>query len=291
MRSVADKNVAVMLAFGLPSAIIVHVLLTTWYVKRFGCDSRWEICSPRGATVAQEPTFRLDPPRRSPVAAIAWKQLRESGPIALLGLASIVGMSVLIAILASQKSPDTSGSIVITATIIGFAIAMVMGIGVPHTDTAPTANSFWRSRPINPDLWFWTKLTTALAVLIGVLVLPMLLLESQVTGREIGALFSEMRATALVHVGIFFAALMMSCLVRHAVYAAILSIPVLYLGLMSVWLANRVRRRLGWTDAVAEHVHDLTENQVAVAMAINIVACTLMAWLATRYDWGRKSRY
>jgi len=44
--------------------------------------------------------------------------------------------------------------------------------------TIPAAKlgNFWRSRPINPDLWFWAKYATGLLILLGVLYLPVALL-------------------------------------------------------------------------------------------------------------------
>ena len=40
---------------------------------------------------------------------------------------------------------------------IGLAVAMIVGIGVFLYDVGPGLSSFWRSRPINPNLWFWIK--------------------------------------------------------------------------------------------------------------------------------------
>ncbi len=45
---------------------------------------------------------------------------------------------------------------ILTSTI-GLLVALVVGIGMILTDVSPPLNTFWRSRPINPDLWFWTK--------------------------------------------------------------------------------------------------------------------------------------
>jgi hypothetical protein len=162
----------------------------------------------------------LDPPRRSPLAAIAWKQLRESGPIALAGLAGIVGIAALFVAIEPREvvaKEDLIELIALITMTFGFAIAMVIGVGVSHSDMTPKVNAFWRSRPINPDLWFWTKALTALAVLVVVLYVPFMALVSQ--SNRIGVNTLDGRIVVLVHLAVFAAAMAMSCLVRHAVYA------------------------------------------------------------------------
>jgi hypothetical protein len=47
---------------------------------------------------------------------------------------------------------------------------------------------------------------------------------------------------------------------------------------------------LGWLPP-ADYVLDLTLMQFVVGLILTFVACTLIAWLAVRYDWGKKSRY
>jgi hypothetical protein len=82
----------------------------------------------------------------------------------------------------------------------------------------------------------------------------------------------------------------MTCLVRHAVYAAILSIAVVYLGFLTAWGAWLVAGLLGWVSLRADR-WEPAETLVVLGMILSFVMSTLVAWLAMRYDWGRKSRY
>jgi hypothetical protein len=89
---------------------------------------------------------------------------------------------------------------------------------------------------------------------------------------------------------IYTAAIVMTCLVRHAVYAAILSFAVMYLGVLLVVGAVRLRElvsgQIGWDDSWKP-----SATEMAAAMILTTLVSTLVAWLAVRYDWGRKSRY
>ena len=84
---------------------------------------------------------------------------------------------------------------------------------------------------------------------------------------------------------------MMTCLVRHAVYAAILSMAVVYLGVLG-WVGSVDRRPDCCTLFHCVRIGgNQLRPQVAFGMALSFVTSTIIAWLATRYDWGRKSRY
>ena len=95
----------------------------------------------------------------------------------------------------------------------------------------------------------------------------------------------------LGQMAIFAAAVMTTCLVRHAVYAAILSLAVVYLGTLAglgLWFLAGL---LHLVPLNAVRWWEPSEAQVAFGMALSFVTSTIIAWLAVRYDWGRKSRY
>jgi hypothetical protein len=94
------------------------------------------------------------------------------------------------------------------------------------------------------------------------------------------------------YLAVFAAAAAMTSLVRQAVYAAILSIAFLYFGMASVWLAFVIAvQRGGWKVELPSDPTNMSASQMAIAMLINFVVGTLIAWLAVRYDWGRRGRY
>jgi len=283
-----------LLPLGIFTAVVVHLALAIWYVRSFGRVANLEIRSPQIAAREAGRTDWLAPPRRSQLTAVVWKQFRESGPIVLVGLAGVVGIVLLF--MAAERIVAAGGTTYTplgmiyarVAIVFGFVVALVVGIGVCLHDVAPQLSTFWRSRPINPDLWFWTKFGTGLMIVLAAIYVPILLVTLPVGLDNLWD--PDVSFIPTLHIAVFAAAVMTTCLVRHAVYAAILSIAVVYLGVLTVlatWLAagmlGLVRLNPVWWEP--------TEMQVAAGLLISFFASTLIAWLAVRYDWGWKSRY
>jgi hypothetical protein len=286
------KRYPMLLWFGLSVAAVTHLALATWYVRRFARISNLEIRSPKTAEVGARPLDWLGPPRRSPFAAIAWKQWCESGPIVLAGLAIVAGTTALFYFgnKAEGFVPPLGDVLINVSLVLGTVLAMVLGIGVMLYDVSPGLNTFWRSRPINADLWFWIKFLSGLAILLAAIYGPPLLYRMVVGSTGFSAAqHSEAWMYPFLHITIFAAAVAMTCLVRQAVYAAILSIAAAYLGIVAVGLVLTVGSLLGWVELGREYVLDLTESEVAVGLAISFVFCTVLAWLAVRNDWGQKA--
>jgi hypothetical protein len=296
------------LASGLCVAAATCIFLAGWFVYRFGRVSDVEIRSHKTVPIGSGQLDWLGPPRRTSFRAIAWKQFRESGPLALVGVAVIVGIVAMILVVERSNSIDRLTHLFevyagVTASL-GFAVAMIVGIGVFLYDVGPGLNTFWRSRPINPNLWFWTKLLSGLAIVLGAIygplviaALPRITLAATVAGREAFSSIlhgnSELLIFPALTAAIFAAAAAMTVLVRNAVYAAILSVAVVYLAMVAVAVALASARFLrgdGWPDGNSE-LSDLTAAQAAIGLLISTAISTLVAWLAVRNDWGQKSRY
>jgi hypothetical protein len=106
-----------------------------------------------------------------------------------------------------------------------------------------------------------------------------------------GINFPDAMVIPWLHLGVFAAALAMMCLVRHAVYAAILSIALICLFVGSIWVTLLAAAKFGWMQSPPDTVEQLSEFHVATSLVACFFASTVIAWLAVRYDWGRKSRY
>jgi ABC-type transport system involved in multi-copper enzyme maturation permease subunit len=279
----------------LPLAILVAaavlVALATRYVWRFGNISDLEIRSPM---TANNPPGRLDwlgPPRSSAIASIAWKQFREGWPVALAGVAIIFGVFAATFVTHWRDLADNSNNQVelihALTGVFGFVIAMILGVSVFSGDVSPGLNTFWRSRPIQPNLWFWIKFLSALAIAVAAIYLPLLL----VAGLDGLMVRPELNVIRAAQIAIFAAAVLMICLVRQAVYAAILSIAVVYLGVVTAAMVrgfSLLIRGQGWPDGIGD-LFDLSEEQVIMSLFATFVVSTLLAWLAVRNDWGQKS--
>jgi hypothetical protein len=93
-----------------------------------------------------------------------------------------------------------------------------------------------------------------------------------------------------IHIGIFAAAVMTTAFVRNAVYGAILSIAVLYLGNLVFWTAWLAAGEAGWVT-LNRNWSEPTPAKIVGGSIVTFTVSTILAWLAVRYDWGRKSRY
>ena len=180
----------------------------------------------------------------------------------------------------------------IVGVFIGFAITLIVGVGVCYYDVSPQQNTFWRSRPINPDTWFWSKFVTGLVILVIALYIPLLVVIFAFHPDPSRFLTANSGTTVFAaQIAVFAAAVATTCLVRHAVYAAILSIPLTYFGVIVVWIALKAAGVVGWITDAPNRMVDMSDSQVASGFLLTFFVCTVLGWLAMRYDWGRKSRY
>lgn len=265
----------------MAAAAISNGAMAVWFLARFGrvATGRRQLAEPAPKSV--KPAW-LDPPRRSPLAAILWKQMRETLPLAVMGAAVILCVAFTIARL--QRLPDRSPlesirMLFIAWMIVGTLVSIVAGIGVFMDDLRPGLHAFWRSRPVSIDQWFFAKVSAGALATVTVLALPPLAAAGYFYLKLTPGEFEEGFGAALlvglwVQLGIFAAAIAAITLVRQPVYAAILALGAAALvAFVAEWMDVRLHLSLaailGW---------------VAVAAVAAIVA----AWIAVRKDWGWK---
>jgi ABC-type transport system involved in multi-copper enzyme maturation permease subunit len=280
----------VVIEMAVLAAISTHLLLARWYVLRFGRAKNIGAFSPLPASRPSARADWLGLPRRSPFTAILWKQFHESGPIAVAGLAAIIFIFAVLSLtnsgyyLSPANSPHITELLVGLTVDIGFLTTLIVGIGAFDRDLSPQLNTFWRSRPIDPNLLFWCKYLTGLTVLAGALLIPLGII-SLVNWRwaPYGS-WPHYLEGVVMGVGIFLAVYALSvaaiCTVRVTLYAAILSMGVLAGGVSLAWFfldSNNTE----WTAtdwAYATSVLTLT----------TAVLATLVGWWAVRRNVGWK---
>lgn len=114
-------------------------------------------------------------PMRLPgrLAAMIWLELRQSVPLAIfgLGLAALVAVAIVLMEGGYGYSFSTSflAGLPHSMFFVGTLWAVVVGSALYSTDLESGIGSFWRSRPIPPGMWFWTKFTVGLVVVLVVL--------------------------------------------------------------------------------------------------------------------------
>lgn len=222
-------------------------------VARFGRLSAG--ASRSSATAPSDGGQPLAAPRSKPWRAMAWKQWREAAPLGLAGVGLIVGMTLLYAIFGwielnrNHWSPsDELPKFLNAATVIvGLLVALVVGAVSFAADLQPGLWTFWRSRPIEPALWFWPKYFAGAAAVLVFLDLPLaaLYLVGAAAGWRISFPEGILACAPLIHLLAYSAAVCAICWVRRAVYAGILA----FAALLGVLAAPLGRESLDWLNA------------------------------------------
>jgi hypothetical protein len=267
-----------------------HAAVAVWYVKRFGRASQQTAMSPAAVVPpAANGLGWLAPPRQSPLAAIAWKQFRESAPIAAIGFAAILGLVAILTIVVNRLNGRQPSDDILAMTgacwaALGFAVAVVAGIGLLLDDLRPGLLTFWRSRPINVDQWFAAKLLMGLPVTVVTLAaapLVVLILVSLCFGgipkfSSDTSTWKFAFALAALHACVYLTAVAATALLRRAAPAALATILV---AIFVIALIDKLGMEPGR--------HSLGLLTIGLFIAIT---ATALAWSAVRNDWGLKGR-
>jgi hypothetical protein len=246
----------------------------------------------------------LASPRSKPWRAMAWKQWREAAPLSLAGVGLIVGMTLLYAIFGwielnrNHWSPsDELPKFLNGATVIvGLLVALVVGAVSFAADLQPGLWTFWRSRPIEPALWFWPKYFAGAAAVLAFLDLPLaaLYLVGAAAGWRISFPEGILACAPLIHLLAYSAAVCAICWVRRAVYAGILAFAAV-LGLL---MAPMGRESLDWLNADyvivelnAQPIIDFADFAAtylpfAATMLGLSIAAMLLAWRGAKSEQG-----
>lgn len=217
-------------------------LLALWIICRYSRVSRHDNASPTTIPVGSGKN-RFGRPRRSAMMAIAWKQWRDTLPIALLGLAVIMFFVADPAINAFMHYDKNAAINEVSTHVIywigyesrtvGILLALIVGIGTFVGDYQSAILTFWRSRPISPRLWFWSKYLTGLLIVELTMIAPWLITQGVMGERDLSGSGPGYLVTVMVvYWFIYTVSVWMACLLRHVVYAGILSGGIVLLVLM-----------------------------------------------------------
>jgi hypothetical protein len=277
------------------SGISAHYALAVWFIRYFTSavqerewPSLWHRTHSNSAWLA--------PPRRSKFSAIAWKQFREIGPPLTAGITAVTCVIVAIVLCnrVEYSEPRRFLELIACAAVyVGFIVAITVGIGLLLNDLGPQLNTFWRSRPINSDLWFWTRFCLVPLALFFLTALPMALVAwwALPSLDEIGNWIQpEFIVIVSVLLCLYASAVAMTCLLRNAIYAAVLSIALLVAPFVVLWLIWLLVAPLGFVPAPRSGAMGSFSNSAAFAiLVVTTTAATILSWLAVRNDWGRKN--
>lgn len=271
------------------ASIAFHALLAICFVARFGrVPHGFHPSEPTAAVIAGQ---WLAPPRRTRFGVLVWKQFRESGPLALIAMCATFAMWLILTVFVVYKTfregatwdqvsmhlgGITEFGFQITTAVwmsVGFFVAIVAGIGVFFEELRPGMDMFWRSRPIDRDLWFWTKFSFGMSITLLALLVPVLMALWIAAGQDVDVFGPDQNFAGgilvfLIQAAVFAVAAAAMILVRQAIYAAVLAIGVAA-GVMFLII------EFEWEEPGA-----------TASFAVSTVLATLLAWVAVRNDWS-----
>jgi hypothetical protein len=278
-RDVIIESTSGILAYST-LGILSHAVVLIWFLRQFG---RVPLPPKRG--VAGEWNFAFwrianPPPLRTPLGAIIWKQTREIGPLALIAILGVICITPILQWLnRGEWEFEVFSQMLMGLTAgVGILVTLVSGVGVLLEDYQPKVNTFWRSRPINPHLWFVTKYLTGMFILAAAFA-PLPIAVNWASGWQYGKP-DEILVTILAFVAIYTLSLTAYALVRQPIYAVILAMGSLWpIGLLDSGIAYELRDWLG---------RDLAAIAAATFLVIVYIGVVLLAWQAVVRDWGWK---
>ncbi len=266
------------------TGVISHSFVLAWYLRRFGkVVTRPNRFGGNVSALTLSKNQQLGPPMRSQFTAIAWKQIRETGPLALMALGGIIAITT-VAWFFDKEGADVREIGVLLGSItlsVCFFVTFVTGIGVFFEDLKPGVDDFWRSKPVNYSLWFGVKFVVGASVLVAAFGTLMLLANwlsgSVLISREPHPLV-QVATLGLIFLWIYTLAMATYCLLRQPIYAACLTFGLLCSGVYVI----------SWIDNYLLRGFDLHWSVWLVSMLFFQVCATVVAWRAVRNDWGWK---
>lgn len=264
------------------TALTVNCAVTYWFVRRFGKSLKAPARRPAAET-KPDMTAPLGPPRLSPWRAVLWRQFRETAPLALLGAATILCITLLVSFIVYRETEETlfgefAARLAVSVwAFAGIMISIVAGLGVFLDDLRPELNNFWRSRPINPTQSFFIRYFASLAMTLLALALPTgVVLLAVAINKDAFRLFVRdgdvtlefFVSVVLAQAAMFSVSMAAMIFIQRPVIAAVVASLI---GVVGVGLATNVEVASVFTIWLV----------VAGFVAATIVA----AWQAIRSDW------
>jgi hypothetical protein len=236
-------------AMGLSLPILAS--LGYFFAARYGAMSRlWSAPRRRHFRVSLPPILSripVRPPGRLP--AMIWLEARQSLPLAGFGLLLAILMSVSTVLIEVRHNDSFGSSVLIDLPHSAFAVAMlwsiVVGSGLFSRDLGAGLGAFWRSRPISPALWFWTKFLVGLAAVLAVLDgIPILACWNAPRPTLTGGMsWAYVGCLPILHALLYSLAVLGTCWFRRPVIGGILAIlgyALLTVGITSFSATNRL---------------------------------------------------
>jgi hypothetical protein len=167
--------------------------------------------------------------------ALWWMQWQQAWPLGLAGLGTVLGFAVVgLAVTPSGPVHDDvlmfRRLLFLSSIGIGAVWAIVVAAPMFSAELEPRLLAFWRSRPIDPGAWFRIKYLTGALTLLLLIDLPAAWLGQAPEASTVESVVAYLACVPALHLAAYSLTVLIACLVRHTIYAGILSIgAVLFL--------------------------------------------------------------
>ena len=168
--------------------------------------------------------------------------------------------------------------------VSGSILVIMVAVGAVCRDLTPKLADFRRSRPITAAQWFWTKYLSGLTTVLLITMIPLALI---VMMGDVYLPSLNARGTIMyfgpVFLMIYSVSFLLACLLRHTVYAGILSVGVM----LAFYLAPYQWESLSFLR-IHNRVSPLLDTAYVPFVAVMTMAAavaTLLARQAIESDW------
>jgi hypothetical protein len=228
------------------------------------------------------------------LAAMIWLELRQSMPLAAFGLLLGVLMSIATVLTELQHGYSLGTSVLMDLPNNMFAVAMlwavVVGSGLYAADLDSGLGAFWRSRPISPGLWFWTKFVVGLAAVVGVLDGATIVISwnSPRASMTTGMSWAYVGCSPIDHALMYALAVLGTCWFRRPVIGGILAIlgyTLLHVAITTFPMTNRlepINVYNAMLSAERSGQVDFTQHGYPLVYGAQVVLVVLLALLSFR---------
>jgi len=226
--------------------------------------------------------------------AMVWLELRQSMPLARFGFLLAVFLAIASVLIEPQHEFSFMTSLVMIIPSYVWFVAMlwavVVGSGLYSADLGSGLGAFWRSRPISPELWFWTKFVVGLAAVVGVLdgVTILVSWQSPRATPTTGMSWAYVGCFPIIHAFMYALAVLGTCWFRRPVIGgivAILGYTLLTVAITTFPMTNRLEPINVYNALLdAERSGHIGFNQhgYPVVYGVLVVSIVLLALLSCR---------
>ncbi|HEY4259074.1 MAG TPA: hypothetical protein VGM98_02890 [Schlesneria sp.] len=223
--------------------LIVNVLITlglgTLFARRYGCrpdlsrsvtTGRIAIWKRRLSGLLPQLGFRGP----GQIGALVWLNTRQSVSLCLIGLV-MAGLITCVSLsefrAQASLAAQFAGELPSSTWIVGYLWGAIVAVAIFSSELKSGLEQFWRSRPISPARWFWTKFIVGLAALLITLdIIPALLAKSssyQSDRGPVGIAFAA--CIPLLHTMIYALTVAVICRWRRPIPAAVAALMLFFL--------------------------------------------------------------